>query len=59
MYKAGDAGSGIVYMDIRLASRKKVYEWDGTKMGPAEDVTGFEQGGAIVVTIISFTIMNK
>ena len=29
----------------RLAARKTVYEWDGVNMGPAEDVTGFEQGG--------------
>ena len=32
-------------MDNRLAARKTVYEWDGVSMGPAEDVTGFEQGG--------------
>ena len=30
---------------FRLANRKTVYEWDGKKMGPAQDGTGFEQGG--------------
>ena len=44
LYKAGVAGAAIKYMDGRLASRKTVYEWDGEKMGPAEDGTGFEQG---------------
>ena len=34
-----------MFMDSRLAARKTVYEWDGLSMGPAEDVTGFEQGG--------------
>ena len=45
LYKAGVAESAILYMDSRLASRRTIYEWDGVKMGPAEDVTGFEQGG--------------
>ena len=45
LYKAGVAESAILFMDNRLASRKTVYEWDGVKMGPAKDVTGFEQGG--------------
>ena len=42
---SGVAGSAILFMDSRLASRKTVYMWDGENMGPAEDVTGFEQGG--------------
>ena len=45
LYKAGVAESAILYMDSRLANRKTVYEWDGVKMGPAEDISGFEQGG--------------
>ena len=45
LYKAGVPGSAILFMDSRLASRKTVYEWDGEKMGPSEDDTGFEQGG--------------
>ena len=40
------AGSAILYMDSsRLANRKTVYEWDGVRMRPADDNTGFEQGG--------------
>ena len=45
LYKAEVPGSAILFIDNRLASRKTVYEWDGTKMGPAQDTTGFEQGG--------------
>ena len=45
LYKAGVGHSAIMYMDSRLANRRTVYEWDGTKMGPSMDVTGFEQGG--------------
>ena len=45
LYKAGVSESAILYMDNRLASRKTIYEWDGVKMGPSEDMTGFEQGG--------------
>ena len=39
------AGSAILFMDSRLESRLTVYKWDGQKMGPAKDDTGFEQGG--------------
>ena len=45
LYKSGVAGSAILFMDNRLESRLTVYEWDGQKMGPAKDGTGFEQGG--------------
>ena len=31
-------------MDNRLASRSTVYEWDKELLGPAPDMTGFEQG---------------
>ena len=37
--------AAILLIDNRLASRHTVYEWDGDMMGPAEDNTGFEQGG--------------
>lgn len=45
MYKAGVPGTAILFMDNRLASRQTVYEWEGVMMGPAGDITGFEQGG--------------
>ena len=45
LFKAGVARSAIHFMDSRLESRETVYEWDGVKMGPAKDKTGFEQGG--------------
>ena len=45
LYKAGMPGAAILLIDRRLASRRTVYEWEGTKMGPATDITGFEQGG--------------
>ena len=45
LYKAKVPGAAIIFINNRLSSRKTVYEWDGTKLGPAEDVTGFEQGG--------------
>ena len=45
LYKAGMPGAAILLIDTRLASRRTVYEWEGTKMGPAIDITGFEQGG--------------
>ena len=45
LYKAGVDRSAICFMDNRLASKRTVYEWDRVMMGPAEDTTGFEQGG--------------
>ena len=45
MYKSGVSASAILFIDTRLGSRRTVYEWDGQKMGPSEDITGFEQGG--------------
>ena len=45
LYKSGVPGSAILFTDSRLESRLTVYEWDGQKMGPAKDDTGFEQGG--------------
>ena len=45
LFKAGVNRSAILFMDNRLANRKTVYEWEGHSMGPASDITGFEQGG--------------
>ena len=45
LYKAGVSPAGILLIEKRLASRHTVYEWEGILMGPAEDITGFEQGG--------------
>ena len=45
LYKAGMPAAAILLIDRRLASRRTVYEWEGAMMGPAIDVTGFEQGG--------------
>ena len=45
LHKAGLPGAALQFIDNRLASRTTVYEWDGVLMGPAEDQTGFEQGG--------------
>ena len=45
LFEAGVAGSALLLINNRLASRSTVYEWDGEMMGPAHDQTGFEQGG--------------
>ena len=45
LYKTNMAAAAILLIDRRLASRATVYEWDGVLMGPARDITGFEQGG--------------
>ena len=45
LYKAGVPPAAILLIDNRLASRATVYEWEGEMMGPAKDITGFEQGG--------------
>ena len=45
LYKAKLPPSSIIFIAKRLESRKTVYEWEGVTMGPAEDMTGFEQGG--------------
>ena len=45
LYKAGVPPATILLIDSRLASRTTVYEWEGEMMGPARDITGFEQGG--------------
>ena len=45
LYKASIPPSAIYLIDKRLSSRHTVYEWEGESMGPAKDITGFEQGG--------------
>ena len=45
LYKAKMSPATIALIDRRLASRCTVYEWEGNMMGPANDTTGFEQGG--------------
>ena len=45
LYKTHVPPGALNLIDLRLANRQTVYEWDGVAMGPASDVTGFEQGG--------------
>ena len=45
LYKASVPPAAILFIDRRLASRTTVYEWEGQMLGPARDITGFEQGG--------------
>ena len=45
LYKAGIDGGAIALIDNRLRNRATVYDWNGTLVGPASDMTGFEQGG--------------
>ena len=45
LHKASVPPAAILFIDRRLASRTTVYEWEGQMLGPARDITGFEQGG--------------
>lgn len=45
LFNAGTIGSPLLLIDKRLAHRSTIYEWNGEMLGPAEDDTGFEQGG--------------
>ena len=45
LFKSGVDGDALVLIDNRLASRSTVYEWNKELLGPAPDMTGFEQGG--------------
>ena len=45
LHKANIPPAAILMIDKRLANRHTMYEWEGEVMGPAADVTGFEQGG--------------
>ena len=44
LFKAGMKDDALTLVDNRLASRSTVYEWDTELLGPAPDMTGFEQG---------------
>ena len=58
LYKAGVDGSAVTYINIRLASSAKVYQWKGKILGLASDDTGFEQGGINLSKFyINFTSM--
>ena len=45
LVKAGMKDDALRLVDNRLASRSTVYEWNKELLGPAPDMTGFEQGG--------------
>ena len=45
LYKTGMNNDALKLIDNRLKSRCTVYQWDKELMGPAPDMTGFEQGG--------------
>ena len=45
LFMAGISGSAMVLINNRLENRCTVYQWDGEMLGPASDITGFEQGG--------------
>ena len=45
LYKANITGTALAFVDSRLANKATVYQWDGEALGPAQDDTGFEQGG--------------
>ena len=45
LFKTGMTGSALLLVNNRLQSRSTVYQWDGEMLGPAQDITGFEQGG--------------
>ena len=45
LYRESVPGSVLTFVDNRLASSQAVYQWEGCMLGPAGDVTGFEQGG--------------
>ena len=45
LFKIGMSGSALLLVNNRLQNRSTVYQWDGEMLGPATDITGFEQGG--------------
>ena len=45
LFKTGMSGSALLLVNNRLENRSTVYQWEGEKLGPAKDITGFEQGG--------------
>ena len=45
LFRSGVTGSALLLINNRLENRSTVYKWDGEMLGPAQDITGFEQGG--------------
>ena len=45
LFRSGVTGSALLFINNRLENRSTVYKWDGEMLGPAQDITGFEQGG--------------
>ena len=45
LFMTGMNGTALLLLDNRLKSRATVYQWEEQMLGPATDVTGFEQGG--------------
>ena len=45
LFETGMTGSALLLVDNRLESRSTVYQWENEMLGPAPDITGFEQGG--------------
>ena len=45
LFMSGMSGSALMLVNNRLEKRSTVYQWDGEMLGPAQDLTGFEQGG--------------
>ena len=45
LFKAGLNGDALILINNRLSNRSTVYQWEGEMLGPAQDITGFEQGG--------------
>ena len=45
LFRAGMQDDALVMINNRLANRSTVYEWNKELIGPAPDITGFEQGG--------------
>ena len=45
LFDAGMDAAALKLVDNRLKSRQTVYLWNNEMLGPALDITGFEQGG--------------
>ena len=45
MFNAGVTGSALLLINNRIENRSTVYQWGEELLGPASDMTGFEQGG--------------
>ena len=45
LFKSGMDGSALLLINNRLQNRTTVYQWEGEMLGPAQDMTGVEQGG--------------